>query len=52
MKIQNEKHQNAKFIGEKLKTKGLMFVVKFKKEYFPRKLHEEKLAGLKVLKKE
>ena len=27
MKKQNKKHQNAKSIGEKLKTKGLMFFV-------------------------
>ena len=26
MKKQNKKHQNVKYIGEKLKTKGLMFV--------------------------
>ncbi len=26
---QNKKHQNAKSIGEKLKTKGLMFFVSF-----------------------
>jgi hypothetical protein len=29
MKKQNKKHQNAKSIGEKLKTKGLMFLVSF-----------------------
>ena len=29
MKKQNKKHQNAKSIGEKLKTKGLMFFVSF-----------------------
>ena len=29
MKKQNKKHQNAKYIGEKLKTKGLMFFVSF-----------------------
>ena len=29
MKKQNKKHQNAKSIGEKLKTKGLMFFVLF-----------------------
>ena len=29
MKKQNKKHQHVKFIGEKLKTKGLMFFVSF-----------------------
>ena len=29
MKKQNKKHQNAESIGEKLKTKGLMFFVSF-----------------------
>ena len=29
MKKQSKKHQNAKFIGEKLKTKRLMFFVLF-----------------------
>ena len=29
MKKQNKKHQNAKSIGEKLKTNGLMFFVSF-----------------------
>ena len=29
MKKQNKKRQNAKSIGEKLKTKGLMFFVSF-----------------------
>ena len=29
IKKQNKKHQNAKFIGKKLKTKGLMFFVSF-----------------------
>ena len=29
MKKQNQKHQNAKYSGEKLKTKGLMFFVSF-----------------------
>ena len=29
MKEQNKKHQNAKYIGKKLKTKGLMFFVSF-----------------------
>jgi hypothetical protein len=29
MKKENKKHQNAKSIGEKLKTKGLMFFVLF-----------------------
>ena len=29
MKKQNKKHQNAKSIGEKLKSKGLMFFVSF-----------------------
>ena len=29
MKKQNKKHQNAKPIGKKLKTKGLMFFVSF-----------------------
>ena len=26
---QNKKHQNAKYIGEIMKTKGLMFIVSF-----------------------
>ena len=29
MKKQNKKHKNAKSIGEKLKTEGLMFFVSF-----------------------
>ena len=29
MKKQNKKHQNARSIGEKLKTKSLMFFVSF-----------------------
>ena len=29
MKKQNKEHQNAKYSGEKLKTKGLMFFVSF-----------------------
>jgi hypothetical protein len=29
MKKQNKKHQNDKFIGEKLKTEGLLFFVSF-----------------------
>ena len=29
LKKQNKKHQNVKYIGEKLKTKGLMFFVSF-----------------------
>ena len=29
MKRQNKKHQNARFIDEKLKTKSLMFFVSF-----------------------
>ena len=29
MKKQNKKHQNARFIGEKLKTTSLMFFVSF-----------------------
>ena len=29
MKKQNKKHHNAKYIGEKLKTKGLMILISF-----------------------
>ena len=36
MKKQNKKHQNAKSIGEKLKTKSLMFFVSFFGKWFAR----------------